>query len=347
MEQHQIPQQISSYQFRLVGDMTLKQFFQVGGGALIAILLYSSGLPVFIKWPLLVLSFVLGLALAFFPLEDRPLSKWIVLFAKSIYAPTLYVWMKNPSTPSYFQPEGTVVPDAIPVGPQTAAIATPPQVVALAPELEKSEQQFLEKVDDQLQATATEPASPLPSPASFPAEPIVVQPERPNVEELTIPIRTDVKMPESSPIQIENSDKTQDLLNIPQDTLMSVQQQAAPTDYQVSPMAGQQLQTTALAQFSPDAAPPSPPTRENVIVGQVMDSKGGIAENAILEIKDEEGRPVRALKSNKLGHFMIVTPLLNGKYEISTEKDGMEFDPLTIEANGQIIPPIAIRAKHE
>ncbi len=29
MEQHPIPQQISSYQIKLVGDMTLKQFFQV------------------------------------------------------------------------------------------------------------------------------------------------------------------------------------------------------------------------------------------------------------------------------------------------------------------------------
>ena len=33
-ESHPIPQQISSYQFRLVGDMTLKQFFQLARGGL-------------------------------------------------------------------------------------------------------------------------------------------------------------------------------------------------------------------------------------------------------------------------------------------------------------------------
>ncbi|KKR52786.1 MAG: hypothetical protein UT88_C0021G0001, partial [Candidatus Woesebacteria bacterium GW2011_GWD2_40_19] len=38
MEQHPIPQNISSYQFRLVGDMTLKQFFQLAGGFLVGLI---------------------------------------------------------------------------------------------------------------------------------------------------------------------------------------------------------------------------------------------------------------------------------------------------------------------
>jgi hypothetical protein len=43
-EQHPIPQQISAYHFRLVGDMTLKQFFEVAGGAIIALIIYSTNL---------------------------------------------------------------------------------------------------------------------------------------------------------------------------------------------------------------------------------------------------------------------------------------------------------------
>ena len=39
--EHPIPQQISAYHFRLVGDMTLKQFFQVAAGALISLVLFS------------------------------------------------------------------------------------------------------------------------------------------------------------------------------------------------------------------------------------------------------------------------------------------------------------------
>ena len=99
------------------------------------------------------------------------------------------------------------------------------------------------------------------------------------------------------------------------------------------------------AKFSAEAAPPNPPTTPNTIVGQALSTQGKIIEGAILEVKDTEGRPLRALKSNKLGHFIVVTPLQNGRYEITTEKDNYEFKPVTFEAIGGIIPPIAIEGK--
>ena len=74
-----------------------------------------------------------------------------------------------------------------------------------------------------------------------------------------------------------------------------------------------------------------------------MDQDRKIVEGVILEIKDSSSRPVRALKSNKAGHFIIVTPLSNGKYEITIEKDGFMFEPVSFEAKGEMIPPIAIR----
>ncbi|MBI3397564.1 hypothetical protein HY045_03750, partial [Candidatus Woesebacteria bacterium] len=35
----------------------------------------------------------------------------------------------------------------------------------------------------------------------------------------------------------------------------------------------------------------------------------------------------------------------NGKYEILTDKEGFEFDPINFDASGTIIPPIAIKAR--
>lgn len=99
-----------------------------------------------------------------------------------------------------------------------------------------------------------------------------------------------------------------------------------------------------MPQFSVNAAPPMPPDKPNTIVGQVMDPEGKIIEGAILEIKDDVGRPVRALKTNKLGHFIIVTPLQTGTYRLTTEKQGFTFDEITFEAKGDLIPPIAIKA---
>lgn len=95
MEQHAIPQQISSYEFRLVGDMTLKQFLKAAAGIVIAVLINSTKMFVLIKWPLMAVFAGGGLALAFVPYQDRPLETWIAAFIKSIYSPTIYTYRKG------------------------------------------------------------------------------------------------------------------------------------------------------------------------------------------------------------------------------------------------------------
>lgn len=98
MEQHPIPQQITSYEFKLVGDMTLKQFGKAAGGVIIALLINSSKLVFIIKWPLIFIFAAGGLALAFVPFQDRPLETWLMAFIKSIYAPTIYFYKKTSPT---------------------------------------------------------------------------------------------------------------------------------------------------------------------------------------------------------------------------------------------------------
>jgi len=94
MEQHAIPQQISSYEFKLVGDMTLKQFLKAAVGIVIALLINASGLIFFLKYPLMLVFGAGGLMLAFVPFQDRPLEVWILSFLRSIYSPTIYTYKK-------------------------------------------------------------------------------------------------------------------------------------------------------------------------------------------------------------------------------------------------------------
>lgn len=82
MEQHAIPQQISSYEFKLVGDMTLKQFLKAAVGIVLAFLINASHLIFFLKWPLMIICAGGGLMLAFVPFQDRPLDVWIKSFLK-------------------------------------------------------------------------------------------------------------------------------------------------------------------------------------------------------------------------------------------------------------------------
>ncbi|MFA6007591.1 MAG: PrgI family protein [Candidatus Shapirobacteria bacterium] len=95
MEQHAIPQQITSYEFKLVGDMTLKQFLKAAAGIILALLINSTKLMALIKWPLILLFAGGGLALAFVPYEDRPLDLWLKAFLRSIYNPTVYIFKKK------------------------------------------------------------------------------------------------------------------------------------------------------------------------------------------------------------------------------------------------------------
>ncbi len=321
MENHAIPQQISSYQFRLVGDMTLKQFFQLAAGLLVSLLFYASPLPAIIKWPLIIFFALLGVALAFLPFEERPLSRWILEFFRAIYSPTLFSWQKTTVQPVFFQEEG--IPTAVPMGKiiapggeaalQKYLTVTPEERQGILSKFEQEETNFLSKLTGMFGAAFAPAAAPI-----FTSQ------------------KGAFTIPANAPTKIVVEEKPQPA---PQ----------AAKEVQFTPIApvvtGDHISGIA-AQFSAESAPPGPPTVPNTIVGQVLDANGKIVEGAIMEIKDIAGRPVRAFKTNKLGHFMIVTPLMNGQYEIMTEKDGLNFEAVTFEAKGEIIPPIAIRGKN-
>jgi hypothetical protein len=335
MEQHAVPQQISSYQFRLVGDMTLKQFFQLAGGVLIGLLIYATGLPGLIKWPLIIFFSLFGAALAFLPFEERPLSQWILAFFRSVYSPTIFSWNQTPGI-TYFQPEPQETPKK-PKPAETGLIRTKDHPSgSILSSLESAEESFLSKITDLFKVNEKVP-TPVPAPTAQATTQPATQPAQP----------VGVKIPQTPLIQTTPPSQTPRPQIVIEEQIPA--QPQPPTTLPASPVSQtlpeQQVQRVATAQFSDQAAPPMPPSQPDTITGQVMDPEGGIVEGAILEVRDIAGRPVRALKTNKVGHFMIVTPLLAGKYELVTEKEGLVFEPITFTAEGKTIPPIAIRAK--
>lgn len=83
----------------------------------------------------------------------------------------------------------------------------------------------------------------------------------------------------------------------------------------------------------------------NVLNGIVKNEEGNLLEDTIILVKDTKGLPIRALKTNKLGQFVVSTPLPNGKYNIETEKEGFTFAIMEVEAKGEIVPAVAIVGK--
>jgi hypothetical protein len=322
MEQHPVPQHISSYQFRLIGEMTVRQFGFLAGGCVTGLLFYASPLAGIVKWPLIAFFVFMGVALAFMPVQERPLDQWILAFIKAVFSPTQFTWKKQPKTPDFFKtmPKKVLVKKTPVLPPDEKKLAeylgTLP--VETTSPLDQQEESSLKKTLNLFQLTKMPTA--MPSPKVTP-QPVPSTSPAPPVFQKTKP-----KPLSSKPLR-------------PKPTLMKkkIRLPEAPVSFKKEP--------SVEAKFSSTLPFPEKPERANTLVGMVLDPEGKIMEGAIIEIRDNHNIPVRALKTNKLGQFRSVTPLENGEYEMEIEKPGFQFDLQKIKLTGAIVEPLEIRAK--
>lgn len=344
MESHPIPQNVTSFQFKLVGDMTLKQFGYLAAGCAIAYLLFvtlSHSYPITV-WPLIVISALAGIAFAFLPIGSRPLDYWLIAFLKAIYSPTKMIWEKNGKTfkedelfnsrlimylSGQPQPKTTEMPIAQPPPPVAPAVTvqTIPQALPTQEELQKT-------VDLARQAQQLKMK--------------IIQTERTLSQ-----IKTQAQQP--TPIPVDYSQQVNTTLA----DLQNLVNQASTIKQQIQSVQEPEPQLSAAAPAASRTKikiviPTKPKTTQvalttfpNVINGIIKDKNGNYLDGSVAVIYDKEGIPVRALKTNKLGQFTSSTPLPNGIYTLELEKDNYTFDVLQIELTGQLIAPLPIIAK--
>lgn len=310
MEQHAIPQQISSYEFKLVGEMTLKQFLKAAAGIVIALLINSTKLIVLVKWPLMLISGGAGILLAFVPFEDRPLEVWIKAFIKSIYSPTIYTYKKKPI-------DNWLDLDLS----KNVSAATTAAKIPSGNERENTLKKSGMKLEDYLQMNSL---------ADKKNKTVEINNK---VDENQI-IKTEAELKEikiEPETKIENNDKSE---------MKVTDWREVKTDLDLK---SEKLGATGEAVFG--AIPmPDIPDIANVVVGMATSNEGKIIDGVIVEIQDEHGNPSRVLKTNSLGQFKTSTPLADGKYLLIAEKDGYIFDRVNLELNNQIVQPIKIIA---
>lgn len=369
MIEHPIPQNVTSYQFRLVGDMTLKQFLELAGGVAAGWLIWSLDLPAIIRWPMVIFAVIIGFGLAFMPLEDRPLDQWFISFFRAIYRPTIFVWKKavrddilsfqaSPAEPKSVLESAVKMPTAklesllaaYKIN-ETAApdplLETWEKHLASIPQL-FSEVTVPKKITDatvfpQIKAVdlsyRVSDLAPVLHPLTPPADPAAIL-----RGEITLPAHH-LHVPQNLPVAIGDAPTQSSPLVKRKDSF--VQTGTSEIKLPSFNTAGIKSGAGAIsATVMQSLTLPSRPTIPNVLTGIVVTPDGQIADNAIVEIRRlTDHLPVRAIKSNKLGHFAIATPLENGSYEILTDKDGLTFDILKIDVGGSIMPPIEIRAQ--
>jgi len=360
MIQHPIPQNVTTYQFRLIGDMTIQQFIYLAAGVGGAIFFYYTNLFFPIKWALVLFSALTGFAVAFLPLEDRPLDQWITNYIRAIYRPTRFVWKKSNTVPPYltYTSTASILPADAQELARIAAVRKQQGLrsfLVTLPEESGSTDAYESASVSNILNLFNNPASSGPiSPSSVPpisttanilvnvAPTVSNNNKDPNLpaQEMEPPkplSQTQQVNPEA--IRVEKSvDETK--ITTPDETA-DVPQPNSNTITAVN-----LDQPTISATTATNLPFPSTPTTPDTIVGMVLDSNEKIVDNAIIEVLDEAGLPVRATKTNQLGQFFSTTPLKRGSYRIVVEKPGLVFDTIKLEIIGQIVNPLKIQAKN-
>ncbi len=217
---HPIPQNVTNFEFHLVGDMTIKQFGYLAVGLVIAFVTFIglSGPFPFIAYPIMVISAATGAAFAFIPIQERPLDHWVAAFFKAIFQPTkltyqskilkkedpffskrlpLYIQNKHRSQAQHPLTKGTLIPLA-------QNPTAPPSSMPLSSTRKPS---MADRLLSGVQTTAaTAAASPQSAPISLgtvPASPVVKEPPKPTDLKKTVDLAKDAQETQSKILKIE------------------------------------------------------------------------------------------------------------------------------------------------
>lgn len=100
MQEHPVPRQITTFEFKLIGELTLKQFGYLVFGVVIAIILYFiSPKILFLNFLLAAIPALVGIGFAFVPINERPMEIWLKNLFKRLTSPTQFYYRKNNSPP--------------------------------------------------------------------------------------------------------------------------------------------------------------------------------------------------------------------------------------------------------
>jgi Carboxypeptidase regulatory-like domain/PrgI family protein len=396
MENHPIPQDITGFQFKLIGDMTIKQFAYLAAGVVIAWITFVTPLIRIVKLPLAAIFILFGVGMAFLPIEGRPMDLMVSNFAKALFSPTQFIYQKTGGHLWIQMPTSTKKTPTIQEQNRTSSLSG-------------------EKLKEYLNSLPKRPKNQLDqkemvffeSLANMYTNPQVPQAQMPNIPQAHMfangaPMKNPVPKVQPEPAKPEETQKPSDKEQTLEKEALILQQQLAQAKALESAQTNQgqykeahekvielentlrdtskqkqdlerqiaELQKRLTAENKPvytasvGVAPqketrnvrtvpqglgksvglPIAPEFPNLVTGIVKDPRGNPLANVLVEVKDVEGNPVRAFKTNPLGQFASATPINNGTYTIEFEdpKGENKFDVIQFSATGQIILPIEV-----
>lgn len=108
MENHPIPQDVTGFKFKLIGSVTVKQFLYLMACGITCALIYWLPFHLILKFPLIGLFALIGIGLAFIPIDGRPMDVMIKNFLRALPAENQFIFRKRGADAllfEYFQPK--------------------------------------------------------------------------------------------------------------------------------------------------------------------------------------------------------------------------------------------------
>lgn len=363
MDNHPIPQDVTGFQFRLIGDMTVKQFAYLAVGSVLGWIFFISPLFILIKLPLTILFAGGGVILAFAPVGGRPADTMLLFFLKALFSPTQYVYKKSGGTLGSTPQDDNVFVNN-----------TQPEEKKKVEE-KKDEKVHLDASPVPLATNITQPSSETPQAqqSTQPQMPDVSIPDEQSSQEQNLGEKATEVTQELQKAQQEEThqapgtqeaekahekvgeleDQLQTILRQKEDLekqLILLQQQVNQKREQVfspsEPVEEKKTQHVRKVDPAKSSSAGTPFTNDfpNLIAGVIKDPRGNVLPNVLIEVKDKDNNPVRAFKTNALGQFASATPVLNGVYTITFEDPAgkQRFDAVEITANGSVLPSLEV-----
>jgi len=104
MQEHPVPQNITGFEFKLVGFLTLRQFLYLAGAGIISFVFFVIT-PSFLKWLFIAPVVLLALAITFVPVNGITFDKWLLHLISALSSPARRIWYKEPKVISFLAPE--------------------------------------------------------------------------------------------------------------------------------------------------------------------------------------------------------------------------------------------------
>lgn len=399
VESHPIPQDVTGFQFKIIGDITIKQFAYLASSAILAWVFYQFPIASFIKLPITLGLGSIGPALAFVPIGGRPIDTMIFNFIKAFFSPTRFVYQKsggNVWLSTVTSQKTTVLKEKV----QSPRLGNPLKdslQTATTSQYNKLDEKTLSVPLPKIQAppsisqgqpTSARIISMYASPISSPQS-VFKKPKSPLLEKIQDDKNEAFKKKvEALEKDIETTRREKVELEQKQSALFPQQQESLSLEKQLQEVLAQKerlaQQLISLQQkldlqkknvFAPTMATapsglstaktqnvkqipkgmgkniglPITPEAPNIITGIIKDPRGNPLGNILVEVKDKEGNPVRAFKTNGLGWFVSATPLINGDYTVLFEdpKGQNKFDAIGLSATSEVILPIEVTSVDE